>query len=129
MTHQPSSPTSPKRSAGQSTNRRFPPLSIGAAMGAALAATMLGASSAEAEVTNTSYHLGYAHAVASVQRTAAHMRAEGFDLGDIVISSRIPALCARETTRMQGVSGLNDTEFFRGCTDGMVSMVEIGVAY
>ncbi|GAB3011491.1 hypothetical protein [Mycobacterium bourgelatii] len=117
MTHPPHSAT-----------RSLSSLVISAATAAALGAATLTAGNARAEVTNASYELGYSHAVAEVQDTAAHMRAEGFDLADIVISRRIPAWCAREAAEVQGL-GLDRADFFRGCTDGMMTMVEIGVAY
>ncbi|ODQ98423.1 hypothetical protein BST27_17395 [Mycobacterium intermedium] len=98
------------------------------AIAAALGAATTTAGDARGEVTNAAYELGYSQAVAAVQDTATHMRAEGFQLADIVISSRIPALCAREAAQVQGLASGN-ADFFRGCTDGMMAMVEIGVAY
>lgn len=91
-----------------------------------------GSAQAEPVVTSgPSYQLGYARAVRDVQTMASRMRAEGFELADIDISGRIPALCARESATASGedIPDFDGPEFLQGCTDGMKALVRAGIAY
>ena len=79
--------------------------------------------------TSPSYQLGYDEAVRDVGIMASRMRAEGFQLADINISSRIPTLCARESDSAQTTQDFDSQEFLRGCTDAMKNLVSVGIAY
>jgi hypothetical protein len=104
---------------------------LAAAVVAAASAYAEPAESAHAEAATTtspSYQMGYTKALADVQLAASRMRAEGFDLADIDISSRIPTLCAKESASVQAVPGFSGADFVRGCADGMKSLVQAGIA-
>ncbi|OBK28460.1 hypothetical protein A5634_20480 [Mycobacterium asiaticum] len=88
-----------------------------------------------AAAPSPSYELGYTKAVNDIRIMASRMRAEGFDLAEINVANRIPALCAKESAAMRtgrdGSDGqsINGPEFLRGCTDGLNSVVRGGTAY
>ncbi|OSC36751.1 hypothetical protein [Mycobacterium decipiens] len=112
-----------------SRRRATPGLRIAVAIGTAMGATVFAAGTAQADPTETSasYQLGYTRAVKDGQLTASRARAEGLSPEFIVVSTRIPALCAKESASVQSFPGFNGPDFMRGCADGMKTLVESGV--
>lgn len=79
--------------------------------------------------TSPSYQLGYNKTYSDYDILASRMRAEGFALEDIEISSRIPTVCANEARSVQPTPGLDGPDFLRGCADGIKNLVQAGIAY
>ncbi|SON60574.1 hypothetical protein MSIMFI_02069 [Mycobacterium simulans] len=128
MTHQVATEHRSQRSRWRITSRPLLALAIGGSLGAALVA----ASSAQADttdMTSPSFQLGYSKAVKDGQLTATRMRAEGFSVEHILVSSRIPTICAKEAATVATFPSLDRADFLRGCTEGMKSLVESGLAY
>ncbi|VBA59114.1 hypothetical protein [Mycobacterium attenuatum] len=94
------------------------------------AAALLASAPAAADVAETgpSYQLGYTKAVEDGRFTVNKMRAMGFPDEAIVISNQVPKVCARELASVQGVKGVNDGDFLRGCASGVQSLVDAGLA-
>ncbi|MCV7146083.1 hypothetical protein [Mycobacterium riyadhense] len=108
------------------TSRPLLALAIGGSLGAALVA----ASSAQADTTDTtspSYQLGYSKAIKDGQLTATRMRAEGFSMEHIPVSSRIPTICAKEAASVETFPSLDHADFLRGCAAGVQSLVASGL--
>lgn len=78
--------------------------------------------------TSPAYQLGYHQTFSDYEIIASRMRAEGFTLEDIDISSRVPAVCANEAQSVQSTPELTGPDFTRGCADAVESLVEAGIA-
>ncbi|MCV7199854.1 hypothetical protein [Mycobacterium angelicum] len=128
MTHPLTTEDHPRPARRRSAAKLAWALAIGCALGAGLVAT--GVAQADTAAPNTpSYDLGFTKAFNDGQLTATRMRAEGFSLQHIVVSNRIPTICAKEAASVQAFPGLDRPEFMQGCADGMNSLIETGVAY
>lgn len=121
-------------SSRRSTGRRLTILGIVSVGAAVIAASTANADSAETARaggagTNTpSYQLGYHQTFSDYEIVASRMRAEGFTLEDIDISSRVPAVCANEAQSVQSTPELTGPDFLRGCADAVESLVDAGIA-
>jgi len=119
---------------GRSTGRRLTILAIVSVGAAVIAASTANADSAEtaraggAGTSSPSYQLGYHQTFSDYEIVASRMRAEGFTLEDIDISSRVPAVCANEAQSVQSTPELTGPDFLRGCADAVESLVDAGIA-
>lgn len=105
---------------------------------APVAAAVMAAGSATAEPAESardggtgensrSYQLGYTKTFNDLDILASRMRAEGFALEDVDISSRIPAVCANEAQSVDESTEFDGPDFMRGCADGIDSLVQAGL--
>jgi hypothetical protein len=121
-------------SSSRFTRRRLTALviaSVGVAVVAAGSANADTAGTGRAESagsTSASYRLGYNKTYSDYDILASRMRAEGFAVEDVDISSRIPAVCANEARSVQTTPGLDGPDFMRGCADGIKSLIRAGIA-
>lgn len=124
----------------QSSSRRFSGRRLTALVVTSVGVAVVAAGSANADPAETgraesagktspSYQLGYNKTYSDYDILASRMRAEGFALEDVDISSRIPTVCANEARSVQSTPGLDGPDFMRGCADGIESLVQAGIAY
>lgn len=128
MTHPLTTEDHPRLSHRRSANK----LVWALVLGCALAMGLMAAGVAQADSANpnsASYDLGFSKAFNDGQLTATRMRAEGFTLEQIVVSSRIPTICAKEAASAQNFPGFVRPDFLQGCADGVNSLIETGAAY
>lgn len=128
MTHPLTTEDHPQRWRRRSNAKLVWGLAFGCALGMGLVAA--GVAQADTASPNSpSYDLGFTKAFNDGQLTAARMRAEGFSLEQIVISDRIPTICAKEAASAKGFPGFDRPEFLQGCADGVNSLIETGAVY
>lgn len=128
-----SGPGRPQPSAGRGTGKRLLILALAPVGAAVVAASSASADPVEsvrsdsAGKTSSSYQLGYHKTSNDLEILASRMRAEGFTLEDVDISSRIAAVCASEARSVEESPEFDGSDFMRGCADGIDSLVQAGI--